>query len=133
MHLAVGTANNGDILCFSSGFILENKKFVGFAGHWLSRSSDGGLSWKEDKEPSIPPKLRQSIPYGRIVCMNDNTLAYSCYRSQGRGNPSESWVCFPRMTENLGIDITNLGKTIPMKLLFVQLVMADYWGQQEPT
>ena len=44
MHLAVGTANNGDILCFSSGFILENKKFVGFAGHWLSRSSDGGVS-----------------------------------------------------------------------------------------
>ncbi len=94
MHLAVGTANNGDILCFSSGFILENKKFVGFAGHWLSRSSDGGVSWKEDREPAIPQKLRNAIPYGRIVRVDDNTLAYSCYRSQGRGNPSESWVCF---------------------------------------
>ena len=26
--------------------------------------------------------------------MDDGTLAYSSYRSQGRGNPSESWVCF---------------------------------------
>ena len=94
MHLAVGTANNGDILCFSSGFILENKRFVGFAGHWLSRSSDRGLSWIVDKEPVIPIKLRKSIPYGRIVPMNNGTLAYSSYRSQGRGNPSESWVCF---------------------------------------
>ncbi len=94
MHLAVGIANNGDILCFSSGFILEDKKFVGFAGHWLSRSSDGGFSWEEDKEPLIPQKLRNTIPYGRIVSLDDQTLAYSCYRTQGRGSSSESWVCF---------------------------------------
>ena len=94
MHLAVGTAHNGDILCFSSGFILKDKKFVGFAGHWLSRSSDGGVSWKENKKPAIPSKLQNCIPFGRIVSMGATTLAYSCYRSQGRGNPSKSWVCF---------------------------------------
>ncbi len=110
MHLAVGTANNGDILCFSSGFILENKKFVGFAGHWLSRSSDGGVSWKEDREPAIPQKLRNAIPYGRIVRVDDNTLAYSCYRSQGRGNPSESWVCFSEDDGNSWGRYYKLGK-----------------------
>ncbi|MEK9772892.1 MAG: sialidase family protein [Opitutae bacterium] len=93
MHLAVGVAKNGDLLCFSSGFILKKKKFVGFAGHWLSRSTDGGISWIEETQPSIPEKLRYSIPYGRIVCVKDNILAYSCYRSQGRGKPSESWIC----------------------------------------
>ena len=35
MHLAVGQAHNGDLLCFSSGFIINDEKFVGFAGHWL--------------------------------------------------------------------------------------------------
>ena len=94
MHLAVGQANNGDLLCFSSGFILEKKKFVAFAGHWLSRSQDGGATWVEDKNPAIPSKLRNSIPYGRIVSLGKNILAYSCYKSQGRGKASESWVCF---------------------------------------
>lgn len=94
MHLAVGQANNGDLLCFSSGFLLNKKKFVGFAGHWLSRSQDGGITWDEDKNPAIPSKLTTCIPYGRIVSLGPKLLAYSCYRSQGRGNPSESWVCF---------------------------------------
>lgn len=94
MHLAVGKAHNKDLLCFSSGFILEKRKFVGFAGKWLSRSTDGGLNWTEEKDPSVPRKLRNCIPYGRIVSVGENKLAYSCYRSQGRGKPSESWVCF---------------------------------------
>ena len=42
MHLAVGMANNGDLLCFSSGFYLKDDKFASFSGHWLSRSSDRG-------------------------------------------------------------------------------------------
>lgn len=96
MHLAVGAANNGDLLCFSSGFILKEKKFVGFSGLRLSRSTDGGLTWKEDKKPSIPKKLRECIPYGRIISTSDGSLAYSCYRSKGRGKSSESWVCFSK-------------------------------------
>ena len=40
MHLAVGMANNGDLLCFSSGFYIKEEKFAGFSGHWLSRSTD---------------------------------------------------------------------------------------------
>jgi hypothetical protein len=94
MHLSVGQAHNGDLLCFSSGFILKAEKFVGFAGLWLSRSVDGGLTWDEEKHPTIPQKLKSCIPYGRIIRIGKTTLAYSCYQSQGRGKPSESWVCF---------------------------------------
>ena len=48
MHLAVGMANNGDLLCFSSGFFVKEEKFTGFSGHWLSRSTDRGKTWKVD-------------------------------------------------------------------------------------
>ena len=94
MHLAVGMAQNRDLLCFSSGFLLKDQKFVGFAGKWLSRSSDGGLSWTENQNPNIPKKLRNTIPFGRVISVGNSTLAYACYRSQGRGKASESWICF---------------------------------------
>jgi len=93
MHLAVGVNHRGDLLCFSSGFIVKENKFVGFAGHWLSRSINNGSNWKVDRNPNIPNKLKQAIPYGRIVRLSSNRLAYACYISQGRGMPSESWLC----------------------------------------
>ena len=34
----------------------------------------------------------QSIPFGRIISMGGAKLAYSSYRSKGRGNPSETWL-----------------------------------------
>ena len=95
MHLAVGQAHNGDLLCFSSGFILDNGKLTDFAGHWLSRSKDYGKNWTEDRNPIIPNQLRNCIPYGRIIRLaKKGTLAYSCYKSLGKGKPSESWICF---------------------------------------
>lgn len=94
MHLAVGLARNGDLLCFSSGFMLKDGKIDEFGGLRLSRSSDGGDSWFEDFNPKVPAKLNPCIPYGRIIKAGDGALAFSCYRSQGRGKPSESWVCF---------------------------------------
>ena len=92
MHLAVGMANNGDLLCFSSGFFVKEDKFIGFSGHWLSRSSDRGKNWYVDKCPQVPKIIQSTIPFGRIICIDDKKLAYSCYRSKGRGNPSETWM-----------------------------------------
>ena len=92
MHLAVGMANNGDLLCFSSGFFVKEDKFLGFSGHWLSRSSDRGKNWYVDKCPQVPKIIQSTIPFGRIICIDDKKLAYSCYRSKGRGNPSETWM-----------------------------------------
>ena len=92
MHLAVGLAHNGDILCFSSGFFVKDEKFVGFSGHWLSRSNDRGKSWKSEPNPLVPKGIESTIPFGRIIQLGSNELVYSCYRSQGHGNPSETWM-----------------------------------------
>ena len=92
MHLAVGMANNGDLLCFSSGFYVKEEKFVGFSGHWLSRSSDRGKTWHMDSAPQVPKIIQNAIPFGRIISLGGKKLAYSSYRSKGRGNSSETWL-----------------------------------------
>ena len=92
MHLAVGMANNGDILCFSSGFYLNDGKFTGFSGHWLSKSKDRGRTWQIDRTPRVPKIIQTAIPFGRIISMGAERLAYTCYRSKGRGNPSITWL-----------------------------------------
>ena len=92
MHLAVGCAGNGDLLCFSSGFYVQEGEFTGFSGHWLSRSTDAGKSWIVDPDPIIPKGNRGTIPFGRIVRLSENRLAYSSYLSQGKGNRSETWI-----------------------------------------
>jgi hypothetical protein len=92
MHLAVGLAGNGDLLCFSSGFYVEEEEFKGFSGHWLSRSSDAGKNWSVDPDPIVHKGNRGTIPFGRIIRLADNRLVYTCYRSQGKGNPSETWM-----------------------------------------
>ena len=94
MHLAVGLAHNGDLVAFSSGFYIKEGKFVGFTGQRLSRSKDCGKTWKTDALPSIPKDNVGAIPYGRIIQFGKDKLAYSCYRTQGVGNPSESWITF---------------------------------------
>ena len=94
MHLAVGIAGNGELLCFSGGFFVEDGEFKGFSGHWLSRSSDMGKNWTVDPHPIVSKGNRGAIPFGRIIRLTDDRLAYSCYRSQGKGNPSETWMTF---------------------------------------
>jgi len=92
MHLAVGQAHSGDLLCFSSGFVVEKGKFVRFAGQWLSRSANGGVSWEVDSSPKVPQGIEGTIPFGRVIRLSDNRLAYASYRSQGMGKPSNTWV-----------------------------------------
>ena len=94
MHLAVGLAGIGDLLAFSSGFFVEDEDFTSFAGQWLSRSADGGRTWKVDEKPAIPAPCVGTIPFGRVIKLSDERLAYTCYRSQGKGNPSKTWVGF---------------------------------------
>ena len=92
MHLAVGTAHCGDLICVSSGFFLKKGKYNGFSGQCLSRSKDAGKTWKVNERPKIPTGILDTIPFGRIIKLGDKNLAYSCYRTHGRGNPSESWL-----------------------------------------
>lgn len=94
MHLAVGLDRNGDLLAFSSGFYVEDETFTGFAGQWLSRSANGGRTWTVEETPAIAKACVGAIPFGRVLSLSDGRLAYSCYRSQGRGNPSRTWASF---------------------------------------
>ena len=75
-------------------FSVQNEAFTGFGGQWLSRSSDGGHSWEVDVSPEVPEHCLSAIPFGRILKLSDERLAYSCYRSGGKGNPSNSWIVF---------------------------------------
>ncbi len=94
MHLAVGLAGNGDLLAFSSGFFVEDEEFTGFSGQWLSRSADGGRTWEVEEKPAIPEPCVGTIPFGRVIKLSDGRLAYTCYRSEGKGNPSKTWIGF---------------------------------------
>ncbi len=96
MHLAVGLAGNGDLLVFSSGFYVEDEKFTGFAGQWLSRSADGGRTWEVDELPGVPKHCLETAPFGRILKLSDERLVYSCYRSKGKGKPSRTWIVFSK-------------------------------------
>ena len=45
-----------------------------------------------DSAPQVPKIIQTAIPFGRIISMGGKKLAYSSYRSKGRGNPSETWL-----------------------------------------
>ena len=92
---------------FFEWIFLKDGVFEGLSGHWLSRSSDMGKNWIVDTDPIVPEGNRRAIPFGRIIRMSDNRLAYSCYRSQGKGNPSETWIGF---SEDDGISWTKRTK-----------------------
>lgn len=103
IHLAVGMAHNGDILCFSSGFFVKDEKIVGFSGHWLSRSRDRGKTWVSESNPVIPRGIESTIPFGRIIQFAPNLLAYSSYRLRRKDNRSETWMI---VSENDGLTWT---------------------------
>jgi len=92
MHLAVGQCHNGDLICMNSGFFIKDEKFTGFSGHWLSRSKDLGKTWTTDSCPRVPSEIKTSIPFGRVIQLDNQRLAYASYCSQGKGRPSESWM-----------------------------------------
>ena len=136
MHLAVGLAGNGDLLVLSSGFFVKDEEFTGFAGQWLSRSSDRGVTWEVDQAPVLPEPCREAIPFGRILQLSDGRLAYACYRSEGQEQPSKTWVVFScddgvtwTMRAQLGEDDSNeatLLETEPGKLLAAVRTHVDH-------
>ena len=108
IHFAVGIAHNGDLLCFSSGFFVKDQKIVGFSGHWLSRSRDRGKTWVSESNPVIPKGIESTIPFGRIIQLAPNRLAYSSYRLRGKDHRSETWMIVSEMMvlpgqKNLGL------------------------------
>ena len=77
---------------FPVGFTFKtasSRAFQGIGFHaQVTREKIGPF----DPDPIVHKGNRGTIPFGRIIRLVDNRLAYACYRSQGKGNPSETWI-----------------------------------------
>jgi hypothetical protein len=85
MNCAVGVAENGDLIVLSSGYTkripnsmvpfndqVQRKKGNKFQPTVISRSSDGGCTWKMAESFSLPPESEKVwgdhyVPFGNIV------------------------------------------------------------------
>ncbi|MDF9798936.1 hypothetical protein OKW21_004199 [Catalinimonas alkaloidigena] len=96
MNLAAGLANNGDLIVIPSGWSLEpatrteeydhDYKLVSVLRPWVARSSDGGKSWKVDKDTfpasSGEQETSEFIPFGDILPAEDGSLRMLAYAGQ---------------------------------------------------
>ncbi len=91
MNLAAGLAKNGDLLVLCSGWTNlkqpQRPKQGAFRDDilrpWVSRSSDGGRTWKISKAfPAALPGWTEFIPFGDIFVGEDGALHTSCYAGE---------------------------------------------------
>lgn len=80
---AAGVAPNGDLIVLSTGHantLSSKPKWGPVTPTWISRSSDGGKSWKIDKSgfPKGPDGMVLN-PFGDIVIGNDGVLRATAY------------------------------------------------------
>lgn len=100
MNVAAGKASRGDLVVLSSGWSL-NKDGQGAVislaevlAPWVCRSSDGGLTWKLDKE-AFPRALEgrtQFIPFGDILPGADGALRVACYARDLKTKKDGVWM-----------------------------------------
>jgi hypothetical protein len=78
MNVAAGRAHNGDLIVLASGW-----GGAGFRKRILpvmvSRSADGGRTWKRSLDVKLPAGLSYLIPFGDVVQMEPNMLAAPFY------------------------------------------------------
>jgi len=100
MNLAAGVANNGDMLVLSSGWSLKKDdkgkvlSLVDILAPWICRSSDGGVTWKIDKEsfPRAPEGRSQYIPFGDVLPGGDGALRVTCYARDNKTREDGVWM-----------------------------------------
>jgi Neuraminidase (sialidase) len=88
MNVAAGLANNGDLVVVASGWSLKPPATTGGARDliavlraWVSRSSDGGRTWKVAKDafPAAESSMTEFIPFGDILTDGDGSLRVLAY------------------------------------------------------
>lgn len=91
MNLAAGLTKNGDLLVLCSGWTNvkqpQRPKQPVFRDDilrsWVSRSSDGGRTWKVSKDfPAALPGWTEFIPFGDIFVGEDGALHTTCYAGE---------------------------------------------------
>jgi hypothetical protein len=88
MNVAAGLANNGDLLVVASGWSLKPpatpgapRDLIAILRPWVSRSSDGGRTWKVAKNafPTAESMMTEFIPFGDILTGGDGSLRVLAY------------------------------------------------------
>ncbi len=88
MNVAAGLAGNGDLIVIASGWSLKESgkqdglfNLMSVIRAWVSRSKDGGKTWKVDDKafPAREPGFTEYIPFGDILKANDGSLRVLAY------------------------------------------------------
>ena len=81
MNVAAGKARNGDLVVLCSGWERKPGRGGGkVIPVWVSRSSDGGRTWKITKQfPDAEPGWHHFVPFGPIAIGEDGRLHTTCY------------------------------------------------------
>jgi hypothetical protein len=88
MNVAAGLAGNGDMIVIASGWSLKESgkqdglyDLISVIQAWVSRSKDGGKTWKIDKNafPAAEPGFTEYIPFGDILKAGDGSLRVLAY------------------------------------------------------
>lgn len=119
MNVAAGLADNGDLIVIASGWSLKESgkqdglfNLMSIIRAWVSRSKDGGKSWKVDEKafPAAETGFTGYIPFGDILKANDGSLRVLAYNqsndkaintvSMFRSNDDgRTWKWFARMSD----------------------------------
>ena len=100
MNVAVGKANSGDLIVLSSGWTLKKDdkgkvlSLVEILAPWICRSSDGGTTWKIDKEsfPRTTEGRTEYIPFGDVLPGGDGALHVTCYARDRKTKQDGVWM-----------------------------------------
>jgi hypothetical protein len=88
MNVAAGPAGNGDLIVIASGWSLKESgrqdglfNLMSIIRAWVSRSEDGGKTWKVDEKafPAGEAGFTEYIPFGDILKANDGSLRVLAY------------------------------------------------------
>ena len=88
MNVAAGLARNGDLVVLCSGWDKRDMKAPRhrrIAKAFVSRSSDGGKTWRISREFPAEKEMSEFIPFGDIIQGQDGALYVSAY-AQTPGN-----------------------------------------------
>ena len=100
MNVAAGLANSGDLLVLAAGWSLKKDdkgkvaSLMEVLAPWICRSSDGGATWKIDKEsfPRAAEGRTQYVPFGDILPAGDGTLRAACYARDLKTKKDAVWM-----------------------------------------
>ena len=98
MNVAAGLSNNGDLIVFAAGWGYAPDFRSKPLAILVSRSGDGGYTWKVTESALAVPEGFASVgPYGDIVICSDNKLAVPLCCVKGKDKWEDAKVPFDKV------------------------------------